>query len=193
MSGAKRGPAPTRQLSAVKDGNPGKRPVAEQKKLPPAMPTEPEWVEVFPSPPEVPRSRKGPEATKARADRRRLQADAVRARKVARAAWRRWARVLHKQGYLSEVDPEVLQDAAVEWAEIDKCTRDISRRGTWVEGERGAVKNPSVTAVAQHRVAFKNHAAALGLAPAYRVGLISSWDPGGSGDEESPWDWAGSA
>lgn len=190
MAGHRPGPAPARRLTAVKEGKPSHHAAQpEPPKLPPAKPIEPDWLEVFPSPAKVARTLKGDAGKKARADGARLRGEATRARRVAREAWRRWARVLHAQGLLSEVDPEVLQDAAVEWAEIDRCTRDISRRGTWVEGERGAVKNPSVTAVAQHRTAFKNYAAALGLAPAYRVGLVSSWDPGGTrGEEEDPFD-----
>lgn len=178
MAGTKPGPAPVRQLTAVKDGNPSRRPAKEHRKLPPAKPIEPDWAQIFPS------SRAKGERT------RQLNAEAARCRKVAREAWLRWARVLHAQGFLSEVDPEALQDAAVCWAQIDRCNRDISRNGIWTVGERGAVKNPATTAIAQVRTAFKNYAAALGLAPAYRVGLVAAWDPGGTsgGEEEDPFD-----
>lgn len=189
MAGTKPGPAPTRHLTAIRDGNPGKRPVKETTKLPPKKPTEPKWADVFPTGRAELVGLKGATRTRATNESRRRNGEAQRARSVARMAWQRWARVLHSQGMIAEVDAEVLQDAAVCWAELDRAIRDVARRGTWVEGERGAVKNPSVTAAAQLRTAFKNYVANLGLAPAARVGMVASWDPGGGGgDDDDPFD-----
>lgn len=168
MAGTKPGPAPTRRLTAVRDGNPAKKPIREGVKLPPGHPAEPDWAEIYVSVP----------------DDAERHAENLRCRRTARWHWRMWEAVLFAQGLIAEVDAQTLGDAACCVAELRMAQRDLARRGLSIETEHGRVRNPAVTAIAQFRTALKNYIANLGLAPAARVGLVASWDPGGVGGDE---------
>jgi hypothetical protein len=168
VTGSRPGPAPTRHLTALKEGNPGHRPITDSPKLPPAKPPEPDWIAIFPA---------------TRGMDRGLREVATRCRRIARENWRQWARVLWAGGLLSEVDSITLMEAAVTVAQLDAATRDVTKRGLWVMSERGAVRNPSMTAAAQLRTALKFYIGVLGLAPAARVGLVVARDPGVDDDD----------
>lgn len=161
------GPKPRPTLSVVREGNPGKRPVKEGVRLPPETPTEPAWTDWFP----VTRGRHAEANQRARTD--------------ARLEWRRTVPVLAAQGLLSRVDATLLADYCVTVARINLCERDISVHGVWVEGERGAQKNPSVTAANQYRGHLKFCVGELGLSPSSRTRLDGK---GPDGEEDSPFD-----
>lgn len=165
----KPGPAPRAHLTAVRDGNPGRRPVKPTPTLPPAKPVEPRWAEIFPI-------RRGAPA--------KLRGEVTRCRNVARGCWRQTVGILYGQGLANKLDEPTLLDLAVCVAQLDMATRDISRRGLIVETDRGQVMNRSVTAAQQFRGQFKAYVSLLGLAPAARVGLTSAWDPGGGSDDD---------
>lgn len=165
---ARPGPAPKPRLQVVREGNPGRRPVKEGLKLPPKAPAEPDWREWF-------TVTSGP-----RSDENQV------CRGIARATWRHVVPVLDAQGLLATIDATVLADLCVCVARIRLCERDISRRGLWVMGERGAVKNPSVTAANQYRTQLKFYVAELGLAPSSRGSLEPP--KGGGDDDENPFD-----
>ena len=170
MAGAKPGRAKKPKLKVVKEGNPGHRPVADELRLPPKVPPEPDWVSVFPA------ARSGPH-----------RAENIRDRAVARTRWRLWTQILDAQGLVASVDELVLQDAAVAAARLEQCERDISLRGIWVEGYRGTpVKNPCVTAAAQLRLALKSYIAHLGLSPVARTHIPPR--EGGPDDPTDPFD-----
>lgn len=115
----------------------------------------------------------------------RARKENQRARDVAKAEWNRIVPVLDAQGLLSVVDAEVLTDYVRVVARLDQCERDISRNGMWTEGERGAVKNPCVTAANQLRGQLKFYLGELGLTPVARDQL----KPGGPNDDGgSPFD-----
>lgn len=182
------GPAPRPALQVVREGNPGKRPIREGVKLPPAELAEPAWEQTFPrvvvgaAPKPL-----DPEATEREQDRHekavegyeaRLlrQREATRARLIARREWRRSIPVLEKTAGLSVVDQAVLHDLCICVARIDQCERDISRNGIWVPGERGAQKNPSTTAAAAYRQQLKTYVGELGLSPSSRTRLTPPED-----------------
>ena len=75
---------------------------------------------------------------------------------------------------LTRLDVDLLTDHAVVVARMDQCERDISTRGLWTQGERGAVKNPATTALNQLRTQFRWTAAQLGLTPVARDALNPS-------------------
>ncbi len=161
------GPKPRPALTVVREGNPGKRKPKEGVKLPPDTPPEPNWSDWFP----VTNGRRADENGRARAD--------------ARSAWRREVPVLAQQGLLATIDATVLADYCVTVARVSQCERDISINGVWVPGERGAQKNPSVTAANQYRQQLKFYIAELGLSPSSRTRLEGK---GPDGEEDSPFD-----
>lgn len=162
------GPAPKPHLQVVREGNPGKRPVKEGVKLPPAELAEPDWQDVFPT-------HQDPE----------LQAVNRRAREVARREWRRVVPVLKHTAGLAEVDATILTDYCICVARIDQCEREISRNGLLMKGERGWQKNGATTVVGQYRTQLKAYIGELGLSPSARVGLKP---PKGDDDDEDPFD-----
>lgn len=112
--------------------------------------------------------------------RKRLQAEALRCRRIAREVWRAIVPILDAQGLLATADAGALKDHCVLQARIDQGERDITTRGTWVEGERGAVKNPSTTFVNQCRDKDRPNLADFGLTPGARDKL----NPRGDGDDD---------
>lgn len=114
----------------------------------------------------------------------RARAVNQRARDVCRDEWRRIVPALDGQGLLTSVDVQVLADYVRVVARIDQCERDISEHGIWVQGERGAVKNPSTTAVNQLRSQLRFYIGELGLSPVARDGL----NPRGRGGEDEVFD-----
>ena len=117
-------------------------------------------------------------------DRKRLQAEAVRARKIAHEMWTSLIQLLDSQGIVAVVDRGALADHCILSARIEQAERDITQRGVWVMGERGAVKNPSTTFVNQCREKDRPYLADFGLTPAARDKL----NPRG-GDDPTPGRW----
>ncbi|WP_435233350.1 phage terminase small subunit P27 family [Micromonospora aurantiaca (nom. illeg.)] len=154
-------------LQVVREGNPGKRPVPESVKLPPADLDEPDWTDVFP----VVRDKN-------------LQALNRRAREVARREWRRIVPVLKHAVGLAAVDATLLHDYCVCVARIDQCERDLSTRGLLMEGERGWQKNGATTIVSQYRAQLKVYIRELGLSPSARTGFSPPKDD----DDDDPFD-----
>lgn len=155
-------------LQVVREGNPGKRPVKEGVKLPPAELAEPDWAETFTD-----------------VDERALRLVNERAREVARREWRRVVPVLKFTAGLAEVDVAALQDYCVCVARIDQCEREISRKGMLLEGERGWQKNGATTIVSQYRAQYKIYLREFGLSPSARVGITP---PDGDDDGDDVFD-----
>jgi len=101
-----RGPAPKLRAVREREGNPGKRPLPQGVRLPPEVPAEPTWAQVFPADPRG--------------------SSAVRLRKVAAAKWALWSRWLGSQGILSAIDDGALEAACVAFAEFREATRSGS-------------------------------------------------------------------
>ena len=192
-----RGPQRRPNLEVVREGNPGHRKKAEIErglKVPPAIPTEPEWSEWFPAGPAVraPRRRKGEpdekwEARQLLADMaKRDRADNLAAQAEAAAEWKDVVAVLDPHGVLSILDRVVVREFCICVVRIHQCERDISENGMKVLGERGYQKNPSVTAVNQYREKLRFYIAQLGLSPAARDGIGKPGEVDDDGD--SPWD-----
>lgn len=108
----------------------------------------------------------------------------TRAREIARRTWRRVVPQLDAIGVLADVDHLVLVELCTVVARIDECERDLSERGLWAYGERGAVKNPSATQVNQLRTAMHRYIGELGLSPVARDRLTA---PEADDDGDSPW------
>lgn len=155
-------------LQVVREGNPGKRPVPESVKLPPAELEEPDWSDIFP----VVRDKA-------------QQALNRRAREVTRREWRRIVPVLKHAVGLAAVDATLLHDYCVCVARIDQCERDLSTRGLLMEGERGWQKNGATTIVSQYRAQVKVYIRELGLSPSARTGMSP---PKGDDDDGDPFD-----
>jgi P27 family predicted phage terminase small subunit len=146
-------------LQAVREGNPGKRPLKEGMKLPPAELEEPDWLETFP------------------AAREKLQQGVNRrSREVARREWRRVVPVLKHTAGIAAVDAAALQDYCVCVARIDQCERELSTNGLLIEGERGWQKNGATTVVSQYRAQYKIYLREFGLSPSARVGITPPGD-----------------
>ncbi len=146
-------------LQVVREGNPGKRPVEEGLKLPPAELEEPDWKETFPA-----------------VRNKELQEVNRRAREVARREWRRVVPVLKYTAGLADVDAAALHDYCVCVARIDQCEREISRNGMLLMGERGWQKNGATTVVSQYRAQYKIYLREFGLSPSARVGITPPGD-----------------
>ena len=111
--------------------------------------------------------------------------EAARARLVARRTWRRIVPSLGSIGLLADVDYDLLVDYCVVVARIDQAERDVTVRGMWTPGERGAMKNPSTTVLNQLRAQFRHYVGQLGLSPVARDALRP---PEAVDDAGSPWD-----
>src|SRR5919109_4450864 len=103
------GRKPKPPLQVVREGNPGKRPVKEGVRLPPAEICEPDWLELFPdvkvpARPRAPKDASEEDMVLYRAEVRAWQrikqnaADAARCRQVASREWRRVVPGLQKNG-----------------------------------------------------------------------------------------------
>lgn len=155
-------------LQVIREGNPGKRPIREGVKMPPAELDEPDWKETFP-------------VVKDPA----LQAVNRRAREVARREWRRIVPVLKHTAGLAAVDANLLHDYCVCVARIDQCERELSQNGLLMLGERGWQKNGATTIVNQYRAQLKVYIRELGLSPSARASITP---PGDDDDGDDPFD-----
>lgn len=109
----------------------------------------------------------------------RSRREGQRARDVCRHVWRQVVPILDGQQVLTILDETVLVDLCRTVARIDQCERDISERGLWTQGERGAVKNPATTVMNQLRTHLKFLVGELGLSPVARDAL----NPKGPADD----------
>ena len=116
---------------------------------------------------------------------KRAQEDNRRCREAARSEWRRVVPVLELHGLATRIDFATFTDYCRTWARIDQCERDISERGLWVYGERGAVKNPATTVVNQLRTQLRFYVGELGLSPVARDAMNPRSGPD---DEEDVFD-----
>lgn len=140
---ARPGVKPKPALQVVREGNPGKRPVAEGIVLPPTALVEPKWSELFIG----------------------RRTEAVRARKTASDLWRKLAPTLSRSAGLVAEQQEVLVDFCVTWARIEQGERAISRDGMISVTERGLIRNPWSTVLNQYRSHMRSLIGELGLSP----------------------------
>lgn len=167
-----RGPAPRPKLQILKEGNPTRltrEKIDRQVELPPTAPEEPDWADWFPPVP----------------DEAERSADAELGRRRAGQEWAAIVPLLAGRGYLAEVDATVLAEHCVVVARVLLGERDITRNGIWVPGERGAQKNPSVTAVNQYRTQLRHTMAQLYLTPVARARALAGVP---TGDGDNPFD-----
>lgn len=159
---ARVGRKPKPHLQAVREGNPGKRPLNEGLKLSPSNPVEPEWLDLLPG----------------------ESAAEERARETARLLWRRLAPALVRSAGLVLEQQETLTDYCVTWARIEQGERSLSLEGVVVATERGMVKNPWVTVLNQYRSHYRSLIGELGLSPSAATRITA---PEGS-DDDDPFD-----
>lgn len=177
-----RGPAPRPKLQILREGNPtglAKAKIERQVELDPAAPVEPDWAAWFPDLEPV-----GDDADPTLAalveDR---QAEAELHRLHATEEWDRVVPPLDAKGYLAAVDATALADYCVTVARVLGFERDITLRGTWVMSERGAVRNPSISAANQYRAHLRHLMTNLYLTPVARARALAGV-PTGDGDED---------
>ncbi|BAU83138.1 P27 family phage terminase small subunit [Streptomyces laurentii] len=157
---------PTRRkppLQVVREGNPGKRPVAEGVSVPPAELVEPDWMDTF---------------ADVSGDQGAVNA---RCREVASREWQRVVPVLEFTAGLGSVDTATLTDYCICVARIDQCEREISVNGILMQGERGWQKNGATTIVGQYRTQLARYIGELGLSPSARGRLTP---PDNMGDDD---------
>jgi P27 family predicted phage terminase small subunit len=152
-------------LQAVREGNPGRRPLDPGVVLPGADLAEPDWRDVFPN--------GGDPAARGQN---------TRARNTASAEWRRVVPVLIRSAGLADVDLALVRDYCVCVARIDQGERSISRDGALMEGERGWQKNGWSTLNSQYRAQLKIYIRELGLSPSSRRGIT----PPADDDDDDP-------
>ncbi|MFD4833758.1 phage terminase small subunit P27 family [Streptomyces uncialis] len=159
---------PTRRkppLQVIREGNPGKRPVPEGVRLPPADLVEPDWTDTF------------AEVTGAQGPVN------ARCRTVASREWRRVVPVLEFTAGIGTVDTSTLTDYCICIARIDQCEREISTNGILMLGERGWQKNGATTIVGQYRTQLARYIGELGLSPSARGRLTPPEDSGDDDDD----------
>lgn len=156
-----RGALPKPYLAAVREGNPGHRPLEPGMVLPPTDPVEPDWMEMLPG------------------------KDSARVRATAAATWARTALVLTRSAGLVNAQRDVLVEYCICVARIEQAEQHLSTEGVVVTTERGNVKSPWVTVLNQYRSHFRSLVGELGLSPASarRVPSIDFDD-----DEDDPFD-----
>lgn len=138
------GRKPKPYLTAVREGNPGRRGLDPGMVLPPSDPIEPDWPDLLPG----------------------KDADAKRLRQTTAATWARIAGALTRSAGLTDVQRDVLVDFCVTVARIEQAERALSLGGVVVPTERGNVKSPWVTVLNQYRSHFRSLVGELGLSPA---------------------------
>lgn len=138
---------PKPHLVAVREGNPGRRPLRKDLELPPHDAAEPDWAELMPVPPGKVRG-----------------AEVLLAHGVASEFWNRVNSRLRSAGLVSDVDIDILTDAAVCRAQMWVATREWSRKGS----QSLPVPRPSLT---QLRGDFRSYCARLYLSPGDRAGV----------------------
>lgn len=161
-----RGPIGRSNVVRMREGNPdhasGERLAAGTGiALAPEAPSEPDWRHWFPG--------NGDEAKACRA--------------TARETWRTVVPTLDDQGLVARVDGAALTDLCVSQARLMSCEREITRSGLWVKSERGAVKNPALTAANQYRTQLRVLYAQMLMTPASRARAVppATGGPDGAG------------
>ncbi|MFI6491225.1 phage terminase small subunit P27 family [Streptomyces sp. NPDC050564] len=192
------GRKPKPPLQVVREGNPGRRPVREGVKLPPAVLVEPEWSTFFPESrlPDKPRAPRGADDEELKEYRRevaiwqrlKLAVEAAAfGREVASREWQRVIPVLQHMAGLSSVDRSTAVDYCVCVARLEWCERQLSIEGLITMGQRGPCRNPLTTIAAQYRTQLKTYIGELGLSPSAR-GRLTPPEGGDDGDDDDPFD-----
>jgi P27 family predicted phage terminase small subunit len=159
---ARPGTKPKPTLQVVREGNPGKRVVADNVVLPPSSLVEPTWSELFIG----------------------KRTEALRARKTASTLWQKLAPTLSRSAGLVAEQQEVLVDFCVTWARIEQGERAISRDGMIQTTERGYIRNPWSTVLNQYRAHMRSLIGELGLSPSAVTRLSRPENP----DDDDPFD-----
>jgi P27 family predicted phage terminase small subunit len=192
------GRKPKPPLQVVREGNPGKRPVREGVKLPPATLAEPDWSSFFPTlrMPPKPRAPRGADDEELKEYRREVQVwqrlklaqeAAQFGREVAGREWQRVVPVLQQMAGLTSVDRSTAVDYCVCVARLEWCERQLSIEGLVTMGQRGPCRNPLTTIASQYRTQLKAYIGELGLSPSAR-GRLTPPEGGDDGDEDDPFD-----
>jgi P27 family predicted phage terminase small subunit len=192
------GRKPRPPLQVVKEGNPGKRPVREGVKLPPAELVEPDWSSFFPSvrlpaKPRAPRGADDEELKEYRLEvahwqRLKLAGEAAKfGHGVASREWARVVPVLQMMAGLTSVDRSTAVDYCVCVARLEWCERQLSIEGLVTMGQRGPCRNPLTTIASQYRTQLKAYIGELGLSPSAR-GRLTPPEGGDDGDDDDPFD-----
>jgi len=192
------GRKPKPALQVVREGNPGKRPVREGVKLPPADLVAPDWGEFFPAVrvPAKPRAPRGADDEELKAYRAEVQAwqriklaseASARGRAIAVKEWERVVPVLTHMAGLHSVDWSTVVDYCVCIARLHCCEYQLSLEGLITMGQRGPCRNPLTTVATQYRTQLKAYIGELGLSPSAR-GRLTPPEGGDDGDEDDPFD-----
>ncbi|MFF1574834.1 phage terminase small subunit P27 family [Leifsonia sp. NPDC058292] len=192
------GRKPKPPLQVVREGNPGKRPVREGVKLPPAELVEPDWSSFFPkirlpTKPRAPRGADDEQLREYRAEvahwqRLKLAGEAAAfGHEVASREWQRVVPILQQMAGLSSVDRSTAVDYCVCVARLEWCERQLSIEGLVTMGQRGPCRNPLTTIASQYRTQLKAYIGELGLSPSAR-GRLTPPEGGDDGDEDDPFD-----
>ncbi|MEU8525265.1 phage terminase small subunit P27 family [Streptomyces sp. NPDC048629] len=192
------GRKPKPALQVVREGNPGKRPVREGVKLPPAELVAPDWGSFFPvvRVPGKPRAPRGADDEELKEYRREVQvwqrlkqaSDAsARGREIAVREWDRVVPVLTHMAGLHAVDWSTVVDYCVCVARLHCCEYTLSVEGLITMGQRGPCRNPLTTVATQYRTQLKAYIGELGLSPSAR-GRLTPPEGGDDGDEDDPFD-----
>lgn len=136
-------------------------------KLPPKLPPEPKWEDVFPV-------TKGPRA----AENRRCRAQA-------RWFWRLYIDNMGPIGVVSLLDDVILRRAAINFARLDAAERETSIEGMTHKTDYGTVKHPATTVVNLLDARLIQQMRDLGMTPLARERLRP---PGEESDDESDFD-----
>jgi P27 family predicted phage terminase small subunit len=192
------GRKPKPPLQVVREGNPGRRPVREGVKLPPAALVEPDWSTFFPASrlPAKPRAPRGADDEELKEYRREVQVwqrlklaqeAAQFGREVASREWARVVPVLQMMAGLTGVDRSTAVDYCVCVARLEWCERQLSIEGLVTMGQRGPCRNPLTTIASQYRTQLKAYIGELGLSPSAR-GRLTPPEGGDDGDDDDPFD-----
>lgn len=191
------GRKPKPPLQVVREGNPGRRPVREGVKLPPAELVEPDWSSFFPASrlPAKPRAPRGADDEELKEYRREVQVwqrlklaieAAEFGREVAAREWARVVPVLKMMAGLTAVDRSTAVDYCVCVARLEWCERQLSIEGLVTMGQRGPCRNPLTTIATQYRTQLKAYIGELGLSPSARGRLTPP--EGGDDDDDDTFD-----
>lgn len=191
------GRKPKPPLQVVREGNPGRRPVREGVKLPPAALVEPDWSTFFPASrlPAKPRAPRGADDEELKEYRREVQVwqrlklaieAAEFGREVAGREWQRVVPVLQMMAGLTSVDRSTAVDYCVCVARLEWCERQLSIEGLVTMGQRGPCRNPLTTIASQYRTQLKAYIGELGLSPSARGRLTPP--EGGDDDDDDTFD-----
>lgn len=191
------GRKPKPPLQVVREGNPGRRPVREGVKLPPAALVEPDWSTFFPASrlPAKPRAPRGADDEELKEYRREVQVwqrlklaieAAEFGREVASREWTRVVPVLQMMAGLTSVDRSTAVDYCVCVARLEWCERQLSIEGLVTMGQRGPCRNPLTTIASQYRTQLKAYIGELGLSPSARGRLTPP--EGGDDDDDDTFD-----